>query len=419
MRGLILRKTRASCTESAMVTFEEKVLPSGHPVLDGPRRNNRSVYAYPNGSQIVVGGMDKPTRILSTEYDMVYIQELIELTEDEFETIETRLRNGRMPYQQIIADTNPGAPTHWIKQREQRSIDADGRFVLLESLHKDNPVLWSEKRGVWTDAGHEYLQRLDALTGVRRKRFMEGKWVQAEGVVYPDWSPSVHLINRFPIPREWARYWSIDFGYTNPFVFQDWAEDPDGRLYLVAEMYRTQRLVEDHARAIIRHIGLHEGTRDWAAAKSPRPRLILCDHEAEGRATLERHLRMPTTPAIKEVSPGIQAVASRLRTAPDGKPRLFVFRDAVIDRDPALVERKLPTSTAEELDAYVWETGGGRKTGEEPKKENDHGADAMRYLVRYRDQQSIRPDFAKQSSRGQTVASQAPAGVFPNQKGKQ
>jgi predicted transcriptional regulator len=40
----------------------------------------------------------------------------------------------------------------------------------------------------------------------------------------------------------------VDFGYTNPFVMQWWAEDPDGRLYLYREIYRTRRLVEDHAK---------------------------------------------------------------------------------------------------------------------------------------------------------------------------
>src|SRR5262249_30756032 len=57
MRGCIVRKTRESLTESALVTFERDVVPEGHPILGGARRNARQAYSYPNGSVIVVGGL--------------------------------------------------------------------------------------------------------------------------------------------------------------------------------------------------------------------------------------------------------------------------------------------------------------------------------------------------------------------------
>ncbi len=75
MRGLILRKTRKSLTSSALVIFEHKVLPARHPILSGPSRTHRSVYTYPNGkdglagSEIDVGGLDNPTKVMSAEYD--------------------------------------------------------------------------------------------------------------------------------------------------------------------------------------------------------------------------------------------------------------------------------------------------------------------------------------------------------------
>ena len=62
----------------------------------------------------------------------------------------------------------------------------------------------------------------------------------------------------------------------------------------------------------------------------------------------------------------------------DGKPRLFFVRDAVIERDPALVEAKRPACTSEEIDGYVWQSGVART--EHPVKENDHGMDPMRYM---------------------------------------
>jgi phage terminase large subunit len=120
------------------------------------------------------------------------------------------------------------------------------------------------------------------------------------------------------------------------------------------------------------------GNRTWL---EPKPRAIICDHDAEDRATLERHLHLSTTPAMKSVSPGLQAVQARWRPAGDGRARLYLFADALLERDPDLVEAELPTCTAEEVPGYVW----GDTKKDAPVKEDDHGCDALRYLVAYRD----------------------------------
>jgi PBSX family phage terminase large subunit len=365
MRGLIVRKTRASLTESALVTFEEKVVPVQHPILHGAMRSHRQAYRYPNGSILVLGGLDKASRIMSTDYDLIFVQEAIELAEHDWEALTTRLRNGVLPFQQIIADTNPDTPSHWLKRR----CDT-GKAVLLDSRHEDNPLLWNRRSNDWTEAGRDYIAKLEALTGPRKMRLRYGRWVQAEGIVYEGWDPTVHLIDRFPIPADWPRFWAVDFGFNNPFVCQFWAQDTDGRLYRYREIYRTQGLVEDHARDM------------WRVSRDdPKPQAIVCDTDAEDRATLERHLGLPTQPARKDLRPGIQAVAARLRKQPDGKARLYLLRDALVHRDPLLDEAKKPTCTEEEFDGYVWDTSNNRKQGEEPLKVNDHGMDALRYLV--------------------------------------
>jgi len=171
----------------------------------------------------------------------------------------------------------------------------------------------------------------------------------------------------------------IDFGFRNPFVLQCWAEDGDGRLWLYREIYMTQRLVEDHARQIM---GIVAPGGRWI---EPVPSAVICDHDAEDRATLEKHLGLKTTAAIKKVSPGIQAVTSRLNPAGDGRPRLFIMRGALLERDPVLEEAKKPASTEEELPGYVWAVKPGGTAPEAPLKENDHGCDAMRYVVAARD----------------------------------
>jgi len=372
-RALMVRKTLVSLTSTGLVTYREHVakeaLATGEVEWFGGSTQEPAAYRYRNGSTVVVGGMDKATKIMSSEYDVIYVQEATELTENDWEALTTRLRNGRVSFQQLIADCNPDMPTHWLKKRAD-----SGLTLMMESRHEDNPVLYSD--GQLTPVGADYIGKLDRLTGVRYLRLRRGVWAAAEGLVYEDFDPSVHLIDSFKIPKDWTRYWSIDFGYTNPFVCQWWAEDPDGRLYLYRELYRTQRLVSDHAKDILYQVTRRDGT--W---REPRPRAIICDHDAEGRATLERELGMGTTPATKTVTDGIQAVQRRLMPASDGRPRLFLMRDARVHRDETLAEAGKPTSTVEEIVGYVWDNQPGKPPKETPVKEDDHGMDALRYAV--------------------------------------
>jgi PBSX family phage terminase large subunit len=178
-RGLFLRKTRASLTESGLVTWEAKVVPAGHPCLKGPARQFRHKYVFPNESEIVVGGLDNPDRVMSTEYDSIYVQEATECEERDWEYALTRLRSGVVPYQQLIADCNPDAPYHWLYQRCM-----SGKTLMLESRHEDNPAVTPQ-----------YLAILDGLTGVRYKRLRLGLWVAAEGMVYDGWDPVLHQVD--------------------------------------------------------------------------------------------------------------------------------------------------------------------------------------------------------------------------------
>lgn len=377
VRALLVRKTHASLTSSTLVTFRNMVakeaLAAGAVRFYGGSAQEPASFRYANGSVVVVGGLDRATRLLSTEFDLCFVDEAIEVTEDDLDTIVTRLRHGRIRRQQLIMATNPGPPTHHLKLR----ADA-GRCVILYSTHEDNPRMY--QAGEWTGYGRDYLAKLETLTGARYERMRWGKWVASEGLVYEDFDPAVHLVDRFDVPDTWSRWWSIDFGYTNPFVWQDWAEDPDGRLYLVREIYRTKTLVEDHAKRILSIVKDDNG--GWIG---PRPRAVLCDHDAEDRATLERHLGMSTVAAKKTVSDGIQAVQARWRHAGDGKPRLYLMRDALIERDEELADAKKPTCSAEEITAYVWDNQPGKPPKETPVKANDHAMDAMRYLVAEQD----------------------------------
>lgn len=382
MRGLMIRKTATSLASAALADWRESVIPealeNGTVRYYGGSGEQAAQYVFSNGSRIVIGGMDKATRIMSTEYDMIYVQEAAELSLNDWESLTTRLRHGKMPYQQLLADCNPDAPTHWLWRRA-----IDGKVKLLESRHEDNPVWWNED-GTLNERGLGYIGGLDNLSGVRLQRLRYGQWVAAEGIIYEDYDSAVHLIDRFDIPETWARYWSVDFGYTNPQVIQRWAEDEDGRLYLYAEQYMTKRTVDQHAHDVLSVITDEDG--NWL---EPKPRSIICDHDAEGRAVFERELGLSTTTALKKVSEGIQAVQKRLRPAGDGKPTIFILKDSLVERDSELVDSRKPACTAEEIQSYVWDTttkrSGDEVIEEKPLKIDDHGMDAMRYVVADRD----------------------------------
>lgn len=363
-RILFVRATRTSLTQSVLVTYESKVLMQAE-IASGARRDNRSSYVYPNHSEIVCGGMDHPDRLMSTEYDFIFVFEATEVSEDAWEKLASRLRNNVAPYQQIVADCNPGAPSHWLNRRA-----ANGKMERLLSRHPDNPAMWDGAN--WTEYGRQYLARLDRMSGVRRRRLLDGVWAQAEGVVYPDFDPATHVISAMPEGWEaWPKYRAIDFGYTNPFVVQWWAVDPDGRLYLYRECYRSRRLVSDWAKIINAFGGAFVAT--------------VADHDAEDRATLDAG-GIPTIAANKGVEVGIQAVQARLTPAGDGRPRLFVLRTSLVERDPERDDRGQPCGVLEEFETYAWQPDkDGRAAKEEPVKEHDHSMDTLRYMVMHFD----------------------------------
>lgn len=384
MRALLVRKTREALTESILVTLEEKVLPVNSPAQKGPSRMLRQNYVFPNGSEIIVGGMDKSSKVMSTEYDMIGTFETTELTEEDFENLTTRLRNNRVPYQQLIADCNPGPPNHWLNRRAN-----SGKMTRLLSRHSDNPFLYDHDKKDWTRAGAIYLSKLKNLSGARRKRLYHGQWVAAEGQVYAEFDAAIHLIDPFPIPPEWRKIRVIDFGFTNPFVCLWIAQDGDGRIYLYREMYYSQRTVREHASGVKDGDGnlIQKGIIHYSEGEHYET--TIADHDAEDRATLDAE-KIDTIPAYKAITPGIEAVQQRLKIRKDKKPGLFVFKNALVEKDDNLEEAHRPWNTAQEFENYVYPKGGdGKPIKEEPVKINDHGMDGLRYGVAYLDELAV------------------------------
>ncbi|MFC8465986.1 phage terminase large subunit [Streptomyces sp. NPDC057250] len=382
LQALMLRATHTSLAATTLVSFQRNVasaaLADGSVRWFGGSPKDPPAFRYANGSTILVAGGDRPEKFLSADLDRVFVDEGIEITLELWETLISRLRGSAPTYRQIMLATNPSHPQHWIKQRAD-----SGPLTMITSSHRDNPA-YVQRDGSYTPEGREYMAKLDALTGVRRMRLRDGRWTAAEGVIYEEWDDTVHLVSRFPIPEDWPRLWTVDFGFTNAFVCQWWAIDPDGRMYLYREIYMTRRTVDQHARDILDQVTITEdGERTWT---EPRPIAIVCDHDAEGRTVLARELGLPTIPARKAVRTGLEAVKARMRPAGDGRPRLMILRDSLVEKDTRLADAKKPTCTADEVTGYVWAkarstVASAKPEPEEPVKIDDHGMDAMRYGV--------------------------------------
>jgi len=360
VRCAMVRKTRKSLTQSAMETFEEKVLTAANRKLV-PFHTGDQEYRYPNGARVIVGGLDDAEKIGSTEFDLVYVQEATELEEEDWGMLLRGLRNGVASYQQILADCNPTYPSHWLKTRCDR-----GEVKLLESRHEDNPTLWDRAGGEWTSFGANYIRTLDSLEGYLYRRLRLGEWCAAEGMYFTEYSPEVHVIDAFDPPGDWPRWCSVDYGFAAPFCALWFARCPeDRRIYCYREIYAAGLRDEQQAELIRQR---SEGERINmfvldpamfnARTEQQRP-AIAWVYAAAGLA--------PIYPGMNNRKQG-WAVVRRALAHNDGPPRLQLMRE----RCPNLI-REFPAQVMDQLDPEdVADVVRGQKI-------NDHAVDSCRY----------------------------------------
>jgi phage terminase large subunit len=381
LRVCIARKTRKSMSESVLQTFEDHVLGPGHPAKVGSAgRHNRQFYTYPNGSHIVLGGLDNPDRIMSTEYDVIYVAEATETTVEDWEKLNTRLRNKRLPWQQGIADCNPGSQYHWLNQRANQ-----GRMTRILSRHDDNPHV-----------DEAYLMKLRNLTGARRERLYLGHWVSEEGLVYPNWDPAKHIVRDLPEMR-W-HFASVDWGYRNPGCLQIWGVTEDNELYRVVEVYRTQKALDWWAEvccALDREFNLA------AVVADPSRNDCISFFNERISQSRNRHMDQVCRGADNRVRGkaqedivGIDLVRWGLGEGGDA-PRVFFYADALrYGRDPVCEEAMQPCGTEEEFPGLVWREIEEKRLPREMPDPScpDHGLDAARYACMFAWNKNFIPD---------------------------
>lgn len=377
-RGLMVRQTRKSLTQTGIVTFERHVAQKGLPIS---LHTVKSSYVYPStNAELVVGGLDDPVEIMSGEYDMIYIMEATQVPEKSVEDLITRLRNGKLPYQQLLMDCNPGPPNHWLLKRINK-----GSTKCVNFTFEDNPRFYNHATKQFTEEGKQYIARLQKLTGAKYKRNVLGQWAAEEGTIY-DYDPDYHLCERFDPPYDWPRIWAIDFGFRNPFVWLELVYDEENdTLYLYRQYYRANVLVPDAVKTILKAI---EG--DYVS-----PTVVVTDHSASDATMIEQGFMVTTTPAHKSVIEGIESVRDRMQFSPpqvleDGtvvpavEPRFKIMKGNLIGgEDRNLKDRSHPVCIEEEFPVYVWAKPKKIVLNalEVPEKNFDHACDALRYGI--------------------------------------
>ena len=134
---VIARKVLSSTYSTVLQTFQNKVLvDERHWNVSSYGGEKAQWFDYSNGARIWIAGLDKSSKILSAEHDLIYVNQAEEISLSDWEYLTTRTtgRAGNMPYSQTIGDMNPGYPSFWSYHRST--------LKLFYSVHKDNPVLF-------------------------------------------------------------------------------------------------------------------------------------------------------------------------------------------------------------------------------------------------------------------------------------
>lgn len=236
---------------------------------------------------------------------------------------------------------NPEHPQHWFYQTW--ITQADKRNCLyLHFLMTDNPSL-----------SEDVIRRYESLyTGAFYDRFIRGKWVAAEGLVYPEAAAGAYT--KAP-PAGFAERWvvSCDYGTVNPMSMGLWGKFGDG-WYRVREYYYDSKAEGRQKTDEEYYDDLCELTADLAVEC-----VVVDPSAASFLATLRAHKKFRVLPARNDVLPGIRRVHEAFR-----QHRLFI--------SPAC------TAALREFTLYRWAENESKDT---VLKVHDHAMDDIRYFV--------------------------------------
>lgn len=235
---------------------------------------------------------------------------------------------------------NPEHPYHWFYMEWIKKCN-EKNMLYLHFTMKDNPSL-----------SETVINRYKNLySGAFYERFVEGKWVTADGLVYPMFSYDRH-VKRYN--GKFSEYYlSCDYGTVNPFSLGLWGKGSDG-WYRTDEYYHSSRdkgiqLTDEEYYTQLEK--LTQGKQIQA--------LIIDPSAASFIQTVRRHGKYTVIKAENDVLTGINSVCQALKN-----DEVFFYPNC--------------SDTLREFSVYRWDSSIKKDA---PKKENDHAMDDIRYFV--------------------------------------
>jgi PBSX family phage terminase large subunit len=207
---------------------------------------------------------------------------------------------------------------------------------------KDNPSL-----------GKDIIKRYETLySGAFYERFVLGKWVATDGLVYPEVSQGKYI--ETPPVKDFEKYYiSCDYGTVNPTSMGLWGKKGE-RWYRIQEFYFNSR-------AENRQMTDAEYAAALEKLAGDRPiTAVIVDPSAASFIELLRRRGHRVQKAKNDVLAGIRLTADCLKTG-----RIVICQGC--------------EDCLREMEGYVWDLQGGGR--DRVKKENDHAMDDMRYFV--------------------------------------
>lgn len=159
----------------------------------------------------------------------VWIEEATELTQNDFEIIDDRLR-GELPkgqFYQIRLTFNPVSSSHWIKKHFFDRVDPD--VFTHHSTYRDNRFI--------DDAYYRRMERRKEVDPDGYRIYGLGEWGEVGGLILTN-----YVIEEFDTSPERFDYMvnSQDFGYNHADCIGE-VGFKDGELYLCREIYEFEK----------------------------------------------------------------------------------------------------------------------------------------------------------------------------------
>lgn len=292
------------------------------------------------GRQIYLEGVNDAraeSKIRGMTLQGAYCDELTLFTEDFFAMLLSRLSE---PGAKLFGTTNPDSPLHWFKEHYLDRSD-ELNILITQFLIEDNTFL-----------DPEYVAELKKeYVGVFYERFILGKWVVAEGLIYPFFKES-DCVDGTVEADEY--YISCDYGTLNPCSMGLWGINYTNHtatrikeFYYSGRAKGTQLTDQEYYKALEK---LAEGYNIECVIVDPSAASFI--------AEIRSHDRFDVRKARNDVVEGIRTTGTLLKS---GKVRIHRdCRDAIT-----------------EFQTYAWDE---KANEDKPIKQNDHAMDDTRYF---------------------------------------